>query len=724
MGNRSSVVNPRPKTPVSVVQRHNPLVKHIARYSVKWHRRWQEIECPWPIDGTFDPEVIKTLQVLISAYKAEQKTGRRGIARREKREKELGILDLFFQEGQKLSKAYRERLEMKAKADPSAVKQMKASLSEVPFSHVDPPPYTTPSPAQPQRKSVYPQLPVLSTTGTYDIVDHDDHVIETGTALTKISMEPDGGQRRRSHSVGGATVEPRKTLRFSNGRRGSTSDIPSMGGYDPLIKDILAEAERKAKQGHGSGAAVELSSDDSDDDTSGSSVTPKRGGANVALRMRVLADGLGRIQKLRDRLYRKLGDTDPDDHDTLSEIQEKLDEISLNEAELTIHMDEHTRSLKKASVERVAERASGRRYDLRDKPHRSRSTGDVGPLSGSSLTMPVLIRGQTMDYKPWAHTDVTELTHRLPPLQEGAFPFISKLEQLLVGTQLAMADIKRLLALVVGVPEMEAIFTRAGLLRYIGSAVHDADLFVQHAPRLWRALRDMYPTNMHPDNIIINALGDNENPRAYVARALQQWQDFTGNDPSRNEMEQALVRAKIQQGLPAPVRRKLAEVVGLNSMTRAAYTDNVQHQVDLHRKKEQSQREQDQDNLRKLTAAQLARQKEAKQATVVPTDIQQLPVNVAMPPPQRPSGFRPRRVAGPPGSCYACGQLGHLIKACPQVKPRRRWNQQQSQQWQQQQDFDGQGHLQQQNAQSQQWPQQQPQNGPVNPYRGPPQGGL
>ncbi|KAM3612829.1 uncharacterized protein V6R79_015327 [Siganus canaliculatus] len=218
---------------------------------------------------------------------------------------------------------------------------------------------------------------------------------------------------------------------------------------------------------------------------------------------------------------------------------------------------------------------------------------------------PVVIRGQNLEYKPWEHTDLSDILEKLPILQNGAHPWIAKLEELMVGTHPATGDIKRLLANLVGVPAMEELFDKARLARYVATSANDSELFAANRGRLWGALRETFPTNVHPDNILIEPLGQEENPRAYVSRAHQMWRNITGNDPELNQMEQFILRAKIQKGLPLQVRSKLAEVVGLGSMAKGVYTDHIAHYVELHRKKKQDQREQDQETLRKLTQIQL-----------------------------------------------------------------------------------------------------------------------
>ena len=129
---------------------------------------------------------------------------------------------------------------------------------------------------------------------------------------------------------------------------------------------------------------------------------------------------------------------------------------------------------------------------------------------------------------------MSDILEKLPTPKDGAHPWILKLEEVLVGTQPAMGDIKRLLASLLGVPAMEEILQKAGLNRYVMTAVNDPELFAASRGRMWRALGDTFPTYVHPGNIFIEQLGPQENPRAYVSRAHQVWRNVTGNDPDLN----------------------------------------------------------------------------------------------------------------------------------------------------------------------------------------------
>ncbi|XP_075943359.1 uncharacterized protein LOC142946133 [Anarhichas minor] len=644
---KKNTKNPKVITPVEVVQKNNPLIRgiaNIAKISEKWHKRWPEIDQPWPVEGTLNPDVIKIMLVLVSTYKAEQKKGKKGRKRKEKRQVELGILQLFENEGQKLIKAANDKRDKDAEEIKQNTEQteklMKATNSL--FSHMNPvkgpPPYEVGT----KSKKIYPQIPVISQEGDYRIRNEEDIIIETGRAETTITMHP------RSKS--------KKKTKFEEGKQGwsygyesdQSDQDRSRGGYDPEVRRMLARAERKGN----------VSSDDSEDEESHEEE------ARTTLR---------KVEISIDRCRRERQKTDrPEER---RELEYQLEELRLRKEEV--------------------ENANFNQSAKKDRVHSRKQ-------SNPSRMTPVVIRGQNLEYKPWQSADMSNILEKLPTLQDGAHPWISKLEEILVGEQPAMGDIKRLLANLVGIHAMGEILQKAGLNRYVGTAVNDSELFAANRGQVCRALKDTFPTNVHPDNILIEPLGQEENPRAYVSRVHQVWRNVTGNDPDLNQMERSILRARIQKGLPLPVRSKLAEVVGLGSMTKGVYTDHIAHQVELYRKKEHDQKDQDQETLRKLNQIQLTdnRKMEKKQALVMqnqaPLDqrvpqpqpnqvqlqsFQPPPVSpfVSYPPPAfdqaQPWRGRDQRNFGRGGrlnpnfqqqsnECYTCGQHGHFAREC------------------------------------------------------------
>ncbi|KAE8278128.1 hypothetical protein D5F01_LYC23801 [Larimichthys crocea] len=503
--------------------------------------------------------------------------------RKEKRQIELCVLELFSREGQRVLKE-RERASETIGENTETVEKLLAEIN-TPFSHQsslllppsdkNPPPYE--KKAESKSVTIYPQIPVLSQDGTYTVEDDERRVIEEGKATTTIVMRPYTKSKKPVKIEKKAKERGLRKTTLKKYDYDSDDDTRTIGGYDPSVKKILARAERRGRKSLGKAGAKGADTSDSDngDGDSDWECTPVR---------RNLAEEEGwQSQKDWEERCRRV---------SFAAAGGKLTSDPEPEVERLEERPDHKSS-----------RTDSPRYYLR---HRT------------DKMLPVFIRGNRLEYKPWQHTDMSEIMEKLPTLQDGAHPWTSKLDEILVGTQPAMGDIKKLLASLLGVAVMDELLEKAGLQRYIGTTINDPELFAAHRGRMWRALKETYPTNVHPDNIFIEPLGEKENPRAYVARVFQQWRNVTGNDSDANQLEQSILRTKLQEGLPPVVRSKLAEVVGLGSMVKGVYTDHIAHQVDLWRKKEHAQREQDQETLRKLTQIKLMdNKKEKKQALVM-----------------------------------------------------------------------------------------------------------
>ena len=146
--------------------------------------------------GLFNPDVIKTMQVLVSTYKSVQKKGKQGKKRSEKRQTELGILQLFENEGQKLINATKEKRERSAE-EMENIAKVTAKLvmeSNAPFSHTDPVKRPPPYEKDNTPRAIYPQLPVINQQGNYYIKDEDEQIIEMGKAETTIKTYPSWGR--------------------------------------------------------------------------------------------------------------------------------------------------------------------------------------------------------------------------------------------------------------------------------------------------------------------------------------------------------------------------------------------------------------------------------------------------------------------------------------------------------------------------------------------------
>ncbi|XP_037622966.1 uncharacterized protein LOC119486724 [Sebastes umbrosus] len=451
-------------TPLDVVQNNNPLIKEIPRISAKWYRRWTEIDQPWPVKGTFNPDVIKKLQVLVSTYKAEQKRGKKGEKRKEKRQTELAILQLFETEGQKWTKAAKEKKEESMERMGKMAKETEKLMAEVnsSFSHTNPVRKPPPYEKNVEFQELYPQLPVISQEGKYQIMDEEDRIIEFGQAETTIKMNPSSKSKKKTKRLetkGGLRIRKKS---FGDDVDQSDSE-ETLGGYDPAVRRILARAEKKGdktlrKKDLGNDSSNESEDGDYDEDWESGGASASRG-SYLGTSSTMSEDRQKTMREIERSIEECLSCLDrspsPDRQGTL---EEQLEELYIQKKEL-----------QKKSSPKPAMRCT----------LRSRKKKETGKIC------PVIIRGQNLEYKPWQSTDMSDILEKLPTLQDGAYPWISKLEEITVGTHLAMGDVKRLLASLLGVTGMDEILQKAGLDRYVGTAVNDSELFAAHRGQMW-----------------------------------------------------------------------------------------------------------------------------------------------------------------------------------------------------------------------------------------------
>ncbi|KAG8007303.1 hypothetical protein GBF38_012640 [Nibea albiflora] len=203
-----------------------------------------------------------------------------------------------------------------------------------------------------------------------------------------------------------------------------------IGGYDPSVKKILARAERRGKQ------TLERRDDDTGDSDDGNGdsdwerqYTPSPRHSTQVRRNLAEEEGWRSQRELEERCQRvsvgAIGGRSMSDPEPSLTVPERAEE----------RYDRGRSSNTDPS-----------RYYLRGRPEKM---------------LPVFIRGNRLEYKPWQNTDMSEIIEKLPIRQDGAHPWTSKVDEILVGTQPAMGDIKKLLASLLGVLVMDEIFGKS-----------------------------------------------------------------------------------------------------------------------------------------------------------------------------------------------------------------------------------------------------------------------
>ncbi|KAL6470559.1 hypothetical protein MHYP_G00216780 [Metynnis hypsauchen] len=312
-----------------------------------------------------------------------------------------------------------------------------------------PPPYEK----EVKFEDIYPQLPVISQEGNYYIRDVDDRIIETGRAETTIKMYPSSKSKKKQRRF--ETKGVLRIRRMESGDEGDQSDCEIKGGYDPAVRRILARAEKRGdktwrKEDSGDDSSDESENGDSDGD-------PESEG--FSSRAFCLATSSTRMEEDRQRVVKEV-------ERSIEQCLSYLDKSTGFESRRALENQLEGLQMQKKKLQKEGSKKFDMKYVLRSRKGRK-----------SEKMCPVVIRGQSLEYKPWQNTDMSDILEKLPTLQDGAYPWISKLEEIMVGTQPAIGDIKRLLANLLGVPAMEEILQKAGLDRYVGTAVNDPELF-------------------------------------------------------------------------------------------------------------------------------------------------------------------------------------------------------------------------------------------------------
>ena len=230
---------------------------------------------------------------------------------------------------------------------------------------------------------------------------------------------------------------------------------------------------------------------------------------------------------------------------------------------------------------------------------------------------------------------------------------------------------------------------RASGLQWMADPEVDGTEFNPYRGVLWATLQREYPVKIDPKAFRGEPLLDTENPSEYVSHQLKRWRPETEEEVHNSPLMTTLFRTSVVEAMPAPVKSRLEDVVGLTSKLHREFCEHVTHAVEKYRRDEQRLKEQHKDIQRKVAQLQLGELMNKNKAAVV-----EAPVITSTPVPPLPPGHQPLR----PQLCWGCGQPGHN----KQHRPTRPWPAPEGMKG----GYGG-------------WQSQQPSTGPVNEWGGP-----
>ncbi|KAL6461142.1 hypothetical protein MHYP_G00311080 [Metynnis hypsauchen] len=196
---------------------------------------------------------------------------------------------------------------------------------------------------------------------------------------------------------------------MESGDEGDQSDCEIKGGYDPAVRRILARAEKRGdktwrKEDSGDDSSDESENGDSDED-------PESEG--FSSRAFFPATSSTRMEEDRQRAVKEV-------ERSIEQCLSYLDKSTGFESRKTLEDQLEGLQIQKKKLKKEGSKKFDMKYVLRSRKGKK-----------PEKMCPVVIRGQSLEYKPWQNTDMSDILEKLPTLQDGAYPWISKLEEIM-----------------------------------------------------------------------------------------------------------------------------------------------------------------------------------------------------------------------------------------------------------------------------------------------------
>ncbi len=592
--------------------------------------------------------MCKEMEVLIKNYKTTDTSKKR----KEKRERELGLLTLFKQYGIKLIQLEKQERENKN----NETKEER------------PPPYAL------SCDQTVNQMPVgqgkIDLKGPIEFEGHDENTeVEKEQSCTR-EVRGTVGSREKTHThtaMREGLEQPRARLRASTPlsqprqkererertahkeeprmereraencrEEGKTGEPPTYHYLSEMLED-LAGRHRHMTSGCES---VENYQAEEPEETPEGRLTPADSIQEVQDEMKE------RCNRTREDLKQAVHMTQEEFEKTVNSLHQELDELIDKRKPMQSHSSLHDYVLRKQykqvagtlvmqDIEPPEDQLQvhlTRRQRGREEHRSTRATREA---EAPRFECPILIKQGYAQYIPWAGQDLDTLVSRLPDIHEGAGKWIRTFEEETVGKLLALGDIKALLAKCLGASKMNDILKQSSLLQAVDRPQEDGISFDKHRHNIWTTLRAEYPMQTDPGFLKGEPMEETENPITYIQKQLRRWKEELERDPEKDKILTALFRTAIVEAMPSTVKVKLEDVVGLNSKSHKEFRDHVVHAVEQYRRQKLKVKDQEKELQRRLYQMQLDEllNKKKKVQTVQKEDQSAVmaPVNTSVP---------------------------------------------------------------------------------------------
>lgn len=212
----------------------------------------------------------------------------------------------------------------------------------------------------------------------------------------------------------------------------------------------------------------------------------------------------------------------------------------------------------------------------------------------------------TVEFTPFAYTDLEGMIRQLPSLTAGSEEWIGAFENLTTGHILALGDIRAILRRSTDVHRAGKMLVEGGIREHMG----DAAPFNNHHNNLWVALRRKYPST--PDKSAVSGCKWNRTDpaTAYLEKTQIAWRKAFGESHEASIGSESMWRTMVVNGLPESLRNKFEDIAGIEDEDLHGWEKHLRHVMKKHLKQQEQDDEEEKILQRRLLKQQLKEKEE------------------------------------------------------------------------------------------------------------------
>ena len=203
-------------------------------------------------------------------------------------------------------------------------------------------------------------------------------------------------------------------------------------------------------------------------------------------------------------------------------------------------------------------------------------------------------------YKPWSLVDIEAYVSKLPSLSRGANIWITELNNLTANVEIAVMDLRAILARIKGSTWLHGFEISAGTLH-----IADKTPLVPVCTLYWDALRLKFPMRTDVALMRMFAMKPDEYIHDYIIRAHSHYFQTMSAHYDRDESHVQNFRDMVLKGLPEKLYDALADEAGLNVKSQSDWQGVVLHYYNRYMKEKSAQSESNAETQRAIALLQL-----------------------------------------------------------------------------------------------------------------------